>query len=77
MPWVKVSSEAHKDMKQYLVDVEGVSLGELVEAAFEFSMGKLEEFEKFLGLEEKDEASGEQEEEAEDDSEDEPATDED
>lgn len=52
MPWVKISSEAHKDMKQYLVDIEGISLGELVEAAFEFSMENLEPFEKFLELEE-------------------------
>ena len=55
MPWVKISSEAHKDMKQYLVDVEGLSLGELVESAFEFCMENLEEFEKFLDLEETDE----------------------
>jgi hypothetical protein len=77
MPWVKISSEAHKGMKQYLVDVEGLSLGELVEAALGFSMENLEEFEKFLGLEETDEVSGEQEEEDKDDSEDEPTTDED
>jgi len=79
MPWVKVSSDAHKDMKQYLVDVEGLSLGKLVESAFEFSMENLEEFEKFLGLEETDEASEEQEEEDKDkdDSEDEPTTNED
>jgi len=77
MPWVKVSSDAHKDMKQYLVDVEGLSLGELVEAALGFSMENLEEFEKFLGLEETDEVTEEQEEKDKDDSEDEPTTDED
>jgi len=55
MPWVKVSSDAHKDMKQFLVDIEGLSLGELVEAAFEFAMESLEEFEKFLELEESEE----------------------
>jgi hypothetical protein len=77
MPWVKISSEAHKDMKQYLVDVEGLSLGKLAERAFEFSMENLEEFEKFLGLEETDEVTGEQEEEDKEDSEDEPTTDED
>jgi hypothetical protein len=55
MPWVKVSKDAHNDMKQYLVDIEGLSLGELVEAAFQFSMQNLEEFEKFLQLEETDE----------------------
>ena len=77
MPWVKISSDAHKGMKQYLVDVEGLSLGELAEAAFGFSMENLGEFEKFLGLEETDEASEEQEEEDKNDSEDEPATNED
>jgi hypothetical protein len=58
MPWIKVSSDAHKDMKQYLVDIEGLSLGQLVESAFEFCMENLEEFEVFLNLEE----SGEEEE---------------
>jgi len=52
MPWVKISSEAHKDMKQYLVDIEGLNLGELAGTAFEFAMEHLEEFEKLLGLEE-------------------------
>ena len=52
MPWVKISSEAHKDMKQFLVDVDGLNLGELVEASFEFCMENLEEFDKFLELEE-------------------------
>ena len=52
MPWVKISSEAHKDMKQYLVDIEGLSLGELAGTAFEFAMQHLEEFEKLLDLEE-------------------------
>jgi hypothetical protein len=56
MPWVKISSDAHKDMKQFLVDIEGLSLGELVEAAFEYCMENLEAFEKFLELEESEEA---------------------
>jgi hypothetical protein len=60
MPWVKVSKDAHSDMKQYLVDVEGLSLGELAESAFEFCMENLEEFEKFLGLEETDEEEKEE-----------------
>jgi hypothetical protein len=60
MPWIKVSKDAHKDMKQYLVDVEGLSLGELVESAFEFCMQNLEKFEEFLGLEEADEDEKEQ-----------------
>lgn len=56
MPWVKISSDAHKDMKQFLVDIDGLSLGELVEAAFEYAMENLEPFEKFLELEESEEA---------------------
>lgn len=71
MPWVKIPSEAHKDMKQYLVDIDGLNLGELVEAAFEFCMENLEAFEKFLELEEpageiekdKEEKEGESEDE--------------
>lgn len=66
MPWVKISSETHKDMKQYLIDVEGLSLGELVESAFDFCMENLEGFEKFLELEEskEDKESESEEEEA-------------
>jgi fructose-1-phosphate kinase PfkB-like protein len=64
MPWIKISSDAHKDMKQFLVDIEDLNLGELVEAAFEFCMENVEEFEKFLGLEETEDQT-EQEEEAE------------
>jgi hypothetical protein len=62
MPWIKISSDAHKDMKQFLVDVDGLSLGELVEAAFEYCMENLDDnpheregFEKFLELEESEE----------------------
>jgi hypothetical protein len=61
MPWVKISSDAHKDMKQFLVDVEGLSLGDLVEAAFEFCMESVEDFEKFLGLEETEDESDQEE----------------
>ena len=57
MPWVKISSEAHKDMKQYLVDIDGLSLGELAESAFQYAMENLEQFEEFLGLEQADEES--------------------
>jgi hypothetical protein len=62
MPWVKISSEAHKAMKQYLVDIDGLSLGELAEDAFNFAMEKVQEFENFVGLEETEE-DGENEEE--------------
>jgi hypothetical protein len=55
MPWVKISSDAHKDMKQFLVDIDGLSLGELVESAFEYCMENLEGFDKFLELEESEE----------------------
>jgi hypothetical protein len=49
-------------MKQYLVDIDDLNLGELVEAAFEFSMENLEAFEKFLGLEETEEEQDQDEE---------------
>ena len=60
MPWIKVSKDAHNDMKQYLVDIEGLTLGELVECAFEFSMQNLKGFEDFLELEATDEDEKEQ-----------------
>jgi hypothetical protein len=59
MPWIKVSSEAHKDMKQYLVDIEGIGLGELVEACYEYAMQNLKNFEAFLELEGTDETEEE------------------
>lgn len=62
MSWIKISSEVHKDMKQYLIDVDGLNLGELVEAAFEFCMEKLKDFEKFLELEEPEETEKDKEE---------------
>jgi hypothetical protein len=61
MPWIKVSSEAHKDMKQYLVDIEGIGLGELVEACYEYAMQNLKDFEAFLELEGTDETEEESE----------------
>jgi len=61
MPWVKISSEAHKDMKQYLVDIDDLNLGQLVEAAFEFCMENLEKFDEFLGLDDTDEGTAEKE----------------
>jgi hypothetical protein len=66
MPWVKISSESHKDMKQFLVDVEGLNLGELVEASFEFCMENLEAFEKFLELENVEDESEETDEDKQD-----------
>lgn len=66
VPWIKVSSEAHKDMKQYLVDIEGIGLGELVEACYEYAMQNLKDFEAFLELDETEEESeGDTEEEEE------------
>jgi hypothetical protein len=65
MPWVKVSDETHKDMKQFLVDIDGLSLGDLVEAAFDFAMQNLEGFEESLDLEETEESDGDKEEEEE------------
>jgi hypothetical protein len=63
MPFVKISSDAHKDMKQFLVDIDGLSLGELVEAAFEYCMENLEPFEKFLELDESEEAEEDEQDE--------------
>jgi hypothetical protein len=61
MPWVKISSDAHKDMKEFLVDIEGLNLGELVEASFEFCMENVKNFEKFLGLEETEDQTDQEE----------------
>lgn len=69
MPWIKVSSEAHKDMKQYLVDIEGIGLGELVEACYEYAMQNLKDFEAFLELEETDETKEESEKDTEEEEE--------
>jgi hypothetical protein len=52
LPWIRISSDAHKDMKEFLADIDDLNLDELVEAAFEFCMENVKEFEKFLGLEE-------------------------
>jgi mannose/fructose-specific phosphotransferase system component IIA len=57
MPWIKISSETHKDMKQYVLDIEGMNLGLLVEASFTYAMKNLKHFEEFLSLEEEDEES--------------------
>ena len=65
MGWIKVSSEVHNDIKQYLLDIEGMSQGDLVEAAFSYAMEHLEDFEKFLDLEETEE-NGEDKEDNED-----------
>jgi len=62
MPFVKISKDAHKDMKQYLVDVEGLTLGELIEVAFEYAMQNVEDFAEFLELEpEQETEAGEKE----------------
>jgi hypothetical protein len=69
MPWIKVSSETHKAMKEYLVDVEGLTLGELVEDAFCFAMENLPDFEEAIGLGEEEEGESEEETEEEEQSE--------
>ena len=71
MPWIKVSSEVHKAMKQYLLDIEDMSLGDLVEDAFSFAIEKLDDFEEFAEIGETEEESEEEEEETEDEEEDE------
>lgn len=60
MPFVKISSDAHKAMKQYLVDTEGLTLGELVEEAFAYAMQNLEDFEDGLGIQDNDEETTEE-----------------
>jgi TusA-related sulfurtransferase len=51
MPWIKVSSDVHKAMKEYLLAIEEMNLGELVEATFDFAMANLPEFEEFAEIE--------------------------
>jgi hypothetical protein len=71
MPWIKVSKEAHKAMKQYLVDIEGLTLGELVEEAFAYALENLKDFEDGLGIQsDEEEATEEEEEESEEPTED-------
>jgi hypothetical protein len=73
MPWIKVPSEVHKAMKEYLVDIEDMTLGDLVENAVCFAMKNLQEFEEFAEIgeaeEEETEEEGETEEDAEEDEE--------
>lgn len=61
MPWVRVSSNVHKAMKEFLVDIEGITLGELVEDTFQYAMENVPDFEDFLELEETEEEEGEEE----------------
>ena len=72
MPFVKISGESHKAMKQYLVDIDGVNLGELVEAAFQYSMENLPEFEEFLGLDDAEQDEEKEETDEEEETEEEP-----
>lgn len=63
MPWIKILSELHKAMKEYLIDIEGYSLGNLVNDAVCFAMNNLDDFEEFAGISETEEADTEEEEE--------------
>ena len=72
MPWIKVSSEVHQAMKQYLLDIEDMSLGDLVENAFSFVIENLDDFEEFAEIGETEEDTEEDtEEESEDEEEEE------
>jgi hypothetical protein len=62
VPWIKVSSEVHNAMKQYLLDIEGMSLGDLVENAFSFSIENLGDFEEFAEISETEEEDTDEEE---------------
>ena len=58
-------------MKQYLLDIEGMSLGDLVENAFSFSIENLGDFEEFAEIGETEEEDTEEEEEKTEDEEEE------
>lgn len=66
VPWIKISEDIHNAMKQYLVDVNGITLGGLAEASVEYAMENLKDFEDFLELEENGESEEEEGDEAED-----------
>ena len=61
-PWIKILSELHKAMKEYLIDIEGYSLGDLVNDAVCFAMNNLGDFEEFAGISETEEADTDEEE---------------
>ncbi|MCJ7482472.1 MAG: hypothetical protein MUO31_05850 [Thermodesulfovibrionales bacterium] len=65
MPTVIVSSECHKAIKQYLVDISGYDIGELIEDAVFFAMDHLEEFEEVVGIEDEEEDVDDEEEDKE------------
>lgn len=60
VPWIKISEDIHNSMKQYLVDVKGITLGKLAEASVEYAMENLQDFEDFLELEENSESEEEE-----------------
>ena len=63
MPWIKISEDLHNAMKQYLLDIKGITLGELADASFEYAMQNLEDFEDFLEIHENEESEEEEDEE--------------
>ena len=65
MPQIVVSKDLLKAIKEYLVDVEGLTIGQFVEEAIFFAFEHLKEFEEYLGLEEEEVASEEETEEEE------------
>jgi hypothetical protein len=67
VPWIKVSSEVHNAMKQYLLDIEGMSLGDLVGNAFAFAIENLGDFEEFAEIGETEEEEEETKDEEEGD----------
>ena len=60
-----VSRDCWLAVKQYLVDVDGISQGEFVEHCILFAMGRLEELEEEIGIVESDEEEEEEESESE------------
>lgn len=59
---VQMSREAYQTVKNYLADVEGVGVGEFVDACVLLACDHLEELEDILEIEDVDEDEGEEEE---------------
>lgn len=52
MPQIVVSTDLLKAIKEYLVDVEGLTIGQFVEDAVFFALENVTEFEEYIELEE-------------------------
>jgi len=61
MKQIAVSDDCWRAIKQYLVDVDGIDIGELVDACVLFAFERIDELEEELGIEEVDEEEEEEE----------------